>query len=313
MSVRHMGCLKHIRQLINVCLDSSERIFSTAVVPDTVAPPASVRKASNTEWSPHIGNILEFLIGNQVDMFMDINIGEESNCGRRSNNEVAYNSSGNGTRYSSSRTSQKECDALVMQDIDDNIEKGYLDALEEKNEDTSDDQISTSAVSEKKSSDGKANLHTMSLSELRSLKKSIKEKLVAFDIDFKKKRGHMPSKADKEPIRHLYVKYNEVKNMLTDTSGGVGVESKADGRPQSADSASSKKVNQALGGNTKTLLAEKRALQSKLREYEKKFEVGQGRKVKYHKDISPVEADYQRYKVLKTMLKQAGYISTKSK
>jgi len=52
------------------------------------------------------------------------------------------------------------------------------------------------------------------------------------------------------------------------------------------------------------LKAEKKKLQAALREYEKDFEARNGRPVKYVKDISTVVASYQRYKQLKSQLKE---------
>ena len=135
--------------------------------------------------------------------------------------------------------------------------------------------------------------------------------------EFKKRHGHMPSKIEKEPIRHLYVKYNEIKNTLSEKEG-KGEEASTKGSTSEvvvdlASSTASSSGGSVKASNLKALLIEKRSLQAKLRDYESKFELSQGRKVKYHKDISPVENDYQRYKLLKGMLKSAGYVSSKQK
>lgn len=52
------------------------------------------------------------------------------------------------------------------------------------------------------------------------------------------------------------------------------------------------------------LKAEKKKLQSTLREYERDFASRNGRPVKYVKDIAPVMERYQRYKQLKAMMKE---------
>ncbi len=125
----------------------------------------------------------------------------------------------------------------------------------------------------------------------------------------------MPTKIEKEPIRHLYVKYNEIKNTLSEKEG-KGEEASTKGSASElvvASSPESSSGGSVKASNLKALLIEKRSLQAKLRDYESKFELSQGRKVKYHKDISPVENDYQRYKLLKGMLKSAGYVSSKQK
>ena len=53
----------------------------------------------------------------------------------------------------------------------------------------------------------------------------------------------------------------------------------------------------------KGLKKEKRRLQVRLREYEDRFMEEHGRKVKYHRDIAPVAAEYRRYKEIKNTLK----------
>ena len=46
---------------------------------------------------------------------------------------------------------------------------------------------------------------------LTSLKKTLKSSLKSYDVTFLAKEGRMPTKAEKEPIRHLYERYNSVK------------------------------------------------------------------------------------------------------
>jgi hypothetical protein len=50
--------------------------------------------------------------------------------------------------------------------------------------------------------------------QLREEKSQLKHRLRQFDIDFKAKHGRLPSKADKEVIRHLYKRYHDVKALL---------------------------------------------------------------------------------------------------
>ena len=60
----------------------------------------------------------------------------------------------------------------------------------------------------------------------------------------------------------------------------------------------------AGSGADAALLAEKKELQAFLREFEKRFEAQNGRKVKYVKDIDAVKEKYSRYKTLKALLKR---------
>jgi hypothetical protein len=50
------------------------------------------------------------------------------------------------------------------------------------------------------------------------LKKELKLQLKAYDMGFMKKHRRMPVKSEKEPIRHLYEQYNQIKERL----GGGG-------------------------------------------------------------------------------------------
>ena len=56
----------------------------------------------------------------------------------------------------------------------------------------------------------------------------------------------------------------------------------------------------------RALRREKRMLQLKLKTYEDEFQRLTGRKVRYHKDIRPVEAEYQRYKEVKAAIQELG-------
>ena len=48
----------------------------------------------------------------------------------------------------------------------------------------------------------------------------------------------------------------------------------------------------------------KNELRNKLHNYQQNFTKDNNRKIKYHKDISPVEDDYKRYKELKTEIQK---------
>ena len=54
----------------------------------------------------------------------------------------------------------------------------------------------------------------LSLPELRARKHDLKEELKEFDVRFTIEHGRMPNKAEKEPIRHLYDRYNELKDLI---------------------------------------------------------------------------------------------------
>jgi len=52
------------------------------------------------------------------------------------------------------------------------------------------------------------------LATLHEEKKKIKQQLKKFDTDYKRQHNRFPNKQEKEPIRHLYERYNEVKGAI---------------------------------------------------------------------------------------------------
>jgi hypothetical protein len=53
------------------------------------------------------------------------------------------------------------------------------------------------------------------LSELQAKKRDLKQQLKQYDMNFARRHGRMPVKAEKEPIRHLYEAYNTLKNQIS--------------------------------------------------------------------------------------------------
>jgi hypothetical protein len=54
----------------------------------------------------------------------------------------------------------------------------------------------------------------LSLPELEARKRQLKRKLVKYDDVFTRRNGRMPDKAEKEPIRHMYERYNALKGQI---------------------------------------------------------------------------------------------------
>jgi hypothetical protein len=65
------------------------------------------------------------------------------------------------------------------------------------------------------SSERFGDLMHLNLSELQSQKRELKQLLKGYDMDFHRKHGRMPVKAEKEPIRNLYERYNALKNRIS--------------------------------------------------------------------------------------------------
>ena len=57
-------------------------------------------------------------------------------------------------------------------------------------------------------------LACFSLPELQACKRLLKRQLVKYDDVFTMRNGRMPNKAEKEPIRHLYERYNALKGQI---------------------------------------------------------------------------------------------------
>lgn len=132
---------------------------------------------------------------------------------------------------------------------------------------------------------------------LKKEKSTLKRQLKAFDKSFESKNGRLPTNEEKEPVRHLYRRYHQVKSALSELeSESAWVE----------ESAAKGKARDESVSEYRALRREKRTLQLKLKTYEDEFQRVKGRKVRYHRDIVPVEAEYQRYKEIKTLLQDRG-------
>jgi len=76
---------------------------------------------------------------------------------------------------------------------------------------------STNATSSRGSEQGHSStrsIENMSVSELHAEKRSLKNLLKQYDMEFHRKHKRMPVKIEKEPIRHLYEKYNSLKSRI---------------------------------------------------------------------------------------------------
>jgi hypothetical protein len=184
-----------------------------------------------------------------------------------------------------------------------------------------------------------------SLDELQARKRDLKRQLRQYDVDFARRHGRMPVKAEKEPIRHLYESYNALKSQITQmeqdsrsshsasavsrpnvssevqtmvsesvTDEPRGLERQRQNvmrrvpessPPPEATTSSSVSPAQTLN----SLRAEKAELHQMLRSYERDFYEKHGRQVSSFSDIRPVASQYRRYKEIKrsiAALQQSG-------
>lgn len=171
-----------------------------------------------------------------------------------------------------------------------------------------------------------SDLATLSLPELQARKRDLKQQLKQYDMNFARRNGRMPVKAEKEPIRHLYEAYNALKNQISDMEkeGRHSITSVVSPPPVSAAPLSSslpptaekhrlsieepkvppRKSKTAIPlspppQDLAALKAEKSHLHQMLRSYEKDFFREHNRQVSSFADIKPVAAQYRRYKEIK--------------
>ncbi|GAX14870.1 hypothetical protein FisN_29Lh082 [Fistulifera solaris] len=182
-----------------------------------------------------------------------------------------------------------------------------------------------------------------SLDELQARKRDLKRQLRQYDMDFARRHGRMPVKAEKEPIRHLYESYNALKSQITQMEQDSRSSQSASAVSRSHVSSevqtmASESVNEEPRGqerqrpniikrvseplppsepmtnvsptqNLNSLRAEKAELHQMLRSYERDFYEKHGRQVSSFSDIRPVASQYRRYKEIKraiAALQQSG-------
>mmetsp|Transcript_26986 Transcript_26986/g.34802 ORF Transcript_26986/g.34802 Transcript_26986/m.34802 type:complete len:689 (-) Transcript_26986:255-2321(-) len=170
------------------------------------------------------------------------------------------------------------------------------------------------------------------LTALLEEKRQVKEKLKQFDLRFCQEKGRMPTKAEKEPIRHLYEQYNLIKNKIKKLEianskkhfwGSPGAHSppsqansnntaysksprmpnkKSPHRPSHTLSPTSSPTPTDRVSEIENLKRTKRELHIMLKNYERQFKQQHGREVSSPDDIAPVEKEYQKYKEIKRKL-----------
>lgn len=167
------------------------------------------------------------------------------------------------------------------------------------------------------------------LPDLQARKRDLKQQLKQYDMNFARRHGRMPVKAEKEPIRHLYENYNSLKGQINmiEQDGRHPHPSPTPSVNSSIRSVSTASTNQTPeSGNDElirrgnrnrrrspppiassvspsqdltALKAEKGQLHQMLRSYEKDFFREHRRQVSSFADIRPVASQYRRYKETK--------------
>jgi len=120
------------------------------------------------------------------------------------------------------------------------------------------------------------NLHKMSRHEFASEKRLVKQEFKRYDAEFRKQFMRLPSHLEKEPMRPLYVYYREGRRA---TNVEVRIAT--------------------LEARIESLQGEKASVRAKLQAFQEKFVTENSRKIRFHKDILPIEREYRMYKHLK--------------
>ncbi|KAK6591237.1 hypothetical protein RS030_101661 [Cryptosporidium xiaoi] len=108
------------------------------------------------------------------------------------------------------------------------------------------------------------------------LRKSVKDELKKYESYFESIHNFPPKKLDKEPLRPLYTFYKKL--------------------------CEEKMVEPGL--KVEELKKRKMTLREKLEKYQHDFEKENNRKILYHKDLLPVELEYNEYKSIKNEIRK---------
>eukprot|EP00927_Polykrikos_kofoidii_P072562 TRINITY_DN68664_c0_g1_i1.p1 TRINITY_DN68664_c0_g1~~TRINITY_DN68664_c0_g1_i1.p1 ORF type:complete len:292 (-),score=61.08 TRINITY_DN68664_c0_g1_i1:44-919(-) len=172
--------------------------------------------------------------------------------------------------------------------------------------------------------------------ELSVEKRRVKQELKRYDSEFRKSYSRLPNHYEKEPLRPLYVYYRRLKTMIAQaelkqggrrsSQGGGGSDDELIGsrireslpiihdteetprdnpRPANRRTASAKDTMAGLEARIESLQSEKGAVRAKLQSFQEKFVQENNRKIRFHKDILPIEREYRAYKHLKDEINKA--------
>lgn len=162
-----------------------------------------------------------------------------------------------------------------------------------------------------------AEMSKMSKAELSHEKKQVKQELKRYDAEFRKHFMRLPTHVEKEPMRVLYIYYRRVKSLLAQadlgrrrTSGTAATPVSDDEGPKlgprdpyaggdgGADGTIGDRIK-SVEDRLTSLQAERAAVRAKLQAFLERFVIENNRKIRFHKDILPIERQYRAYKHLK--------------
>ncbi|KAF4692017.1 hypothetical protein FOZ60_014342 [Perkinsus olseni] len=152
-------------------------------------------------------------------------------------------------------------------------------------------------------------------SQLMHEKRRVKQELKSYDVAFTAVHGRPPGRADKEPMRPLYTYYRGLKQAIEEseatavTNGDRSRVATIQGRsgtghqPEEEPSTTTVSSNRMMM-RLQSLIDEKSRIREGLQQYQARFFVENQRKIKYHKDIVPIEREYREYKQVKEEIAQ---------
>lgn len=162
------------------------------------------------------------------------------------------------------------------------------------------------------------NIDRMDHHDLAGEKRRVKQELKRYDLEFRKKFTRWPVHKEKEPMRPLYVYYRRLKTMIAQAdqtrqghtsghSGNVVMPRTSLAPIPDQEGAGEDREDRitALEMRIESLQSQKFEVRNKLQAFQEAFVSENNRKIRFHKDILPIERDYRMYKTLKEEIVKA--------
>mmetsp|Transcript_99681 Transcript_99681/g.228762 ORF Transcript_99681/g.228762 Transcript_99681/m.228762 type:complete len:284 (-) Transcript_99681:190-1041(-) len=154
-------------------------------------------------------------------------------------------------------------------------------------------------------------LEGLSKNALLGEKKRVKAELKRYDQSFMQKKRRGPTRAEKEPMRPLYTFYRKLKTQLNKIERGGGTTPRsgrgsskrppptAEGNDSDGDDGPEDKAEAEKQAKLAALLREKGQLRTKLQKYQDQFVKDNNRRIRFQRDIVPIDREYKQYKKVK--------------
>lgn len=172
------------------------------------------------------------------------------------------------------------------------------------------------------------NMDRMDRHELAAEKRRVKQELKRYDLDFRKQFARLPTHTEKEPMRPIYVYYRRLKTQIAQAEqkrnghssrtsqarGGSFARNSLSTIPDQEETPRSREEGKeedeedqatALELRIETLQSEKSQVRNKLQVFQERFVSENNRRIRFHKDILPIEREYRMYKTLKEDIAKA--------